>query len=95
MFYHFLGTGSAPPSRSGSRVDLYVPDTNGTLTAPVTPAASPPVSPRRWPRRQQLQHQLQLAVTSHAIAENQGTILESPAALVPIRSSRCAVDRHS
>ncbi|CAG9856105.1 unnamed protein product [Phyllotreta striolata] len=37
-------TGSAPPSRSGSRVDLTSP---GTLTAPSTPSGSPPVSPKR------------------------------------------------
>ncbi|XP_017780305.1 PREDICTED: dual specificity protein phosphatase 15 [Nicrophorus vespilloides] len=34
-------TGSAPPSRSTSRVDL----TSGNLTAPATPHPSPPVSP--------------------------------------------------
>ncbi|XP_065172555.1 protein phosphatase Slingshot isoform X2 [Atheta coriaria] len=39
------GGSSAPPSRSGSRVDLsYV---GGTLTAPSTPQSSPPVSPIR------------------------------------------------
>ncbi|XP_060534954.1 dual specificity protein phosphatase 22 isoform X2 [Cylas formicarius] len=37
-------TGSAPPSRSGSRADL---SGQGTLTAPSTPQTSPPVSPLR------------------------------------------------
>lgn len=41
-FLFFIG--SAPPSRSGSRVDLSY---SGTLTAPATPQASPPVSPIR------------------------------------------------
>ncbi|KAJ8965750.1 hypothetical protein NQ317_016885 [Molorchus minor] len=44
-------TGSAPPSRSGSRVDLsYL--ASGTLTAPTTPQSSPPVSPKRIGTRQ-------------------------------------------
>lgn len=42
------GGGSAPPSRSGSRVDLFLATSSGT--APATPQTSPPVSPRRWPR---------------------------------------------
>ncbi|GLV39449.1 uncharacterized protein CBL_13328 [Carabus blaptoides fortunei] len=43
-------TGSAPPSRSGSRVDISMAGTSGNLTAPTTPQASPPVSPRHWRR---------------------------------------------
>ncbi|XP_030766139.1 dual specificity protein phosphatase 22-like isoform X2 [Sitophilus oryzae] len=37
--------GSAPPSRSGSRVDIS--SCSGNLTAPSTPQTSPPVSPQR------------------------------------------------
>ncbi|KAG5896361.1 hypothetical protein JTB14_005839 [Gonioctena quinquepunctata] len=40
-------TGSAPPSRSGSRVDLSSATNPGTLTAPSTPQGSPPISPKR------------------------------------------------
>ncbi|KAF2880532.1 hypothetical protein ILUMI_25645 [Ignelater luminosus] len=40
-------TGSAPPSRSSSRVDLSRPGPSESLTAPVTPQTSPPVSPKR------------------------------------------------
>ncbi|KAF5287865.1 hypothetical protein FQA39_LY15641 [Lamprigera yunnana] len=46
-------TGSAPPSRSGSRVDISKPGPSESLTAPVTPMNSPPVSPKR---RGTLQH---------------------------------------
>lgn len=51
-------TGSAPPSRSGSRLDVSeLPP--GVMSwqdrrvgsAPTTPMASPPVSPQHWPRR--------------------------------------------
>ncbi|KAJ8940853.1 hypothetical protein NQ314_010556 [Rhamnusium bicolor] len=38
---------SAPPSRSGSRVDVSSLGISGTLTAPTTPQGSPPVSPIR------------------------------------------------
>ncbi|XP_056636996.1 dual specificity protein phosphatase 22 [Diorhabda sublineata] len=40
-------TGSAPPSRSGSKVDLSTMGSSGTLTAPSTPLGSPPISPKR------------------------------------------------
>ncbi|XP_018564559.1 dual specificity protein phosphatase 22-like [Anoplophora glabripennis] len=40
-------TGSAPPSRSGSRVDISSLASSGNLTAPSTPQGSPPVSPVR------------------------------------------------
>ena len=51
-------TGSAPPSRSGSRQDVSeLPP--GVMSwqdrrvgsAPATPMASPPASPQHWPRR--------------------------------------------
>lgn len=51
-------TGSAPPSRSGSRQDVSeLPP--GVMSwqdrrvgsAPTTPMASPPASPQHWPRR--------------------------------------------
>jgi atypical dual specificity phosphatase len=51
-------TGSAPPSRSGSRLDVTeLPP--GVMnwqdrragSAPTTPMASPPASPRHWSRR--------------------------------------------
>jgi len=51
-------TGSAPPSRSGSRVDVSELSPGVTSwqnqcvgSAPTTPMASPPVSPQHWPRR--------------------------------------------
>lgn len=55
----YTSAGSAPPSRSSSRVDLYLPGAagpsalmpGGSTTAPCTPRSSPPVSPRHWPRR--------------------------------------------
>ncbi|KAJ8916896.1 hypothetical protein NQ315_013365 [Exocentrus adspersus] len=40
-------TGSAPPSRSSSRVDMSSLGISGNLTAPTTPQGSPPVSPVR------------------------------------------------
>ncbi|CAH1366993.1 unnamed protein product [Tenebrio molitor] len=40
-------SGSAPPSRTSSRVDLSSLGVSGTLTAPTTPQASPPISPKR------------------------------------------------
>lgn len=39
--------GSAPQSRSGSRVDVSILGVSGTYTAPSTPQTSPPVSPKR------------------------------------------------
>lgn len=39
-------TGSAPPSRSGSRVDISKAGPSESLTAPATPMNSPPVSPK-------------------------------------------------
>ncbi|KDR17551.1 hypothetical protein L798_08461, partial [Zootermopsis nevadensis] len=51
-------TGSAPPSRSGSRLDVSeLPpgvmswDDRRVGSAPTTPMASPPVSPQHWTRR--------------------------------------------
>ncbi|KAL3275775.1 hypothetical protein HHI36_020520 [Cryptolaemus montrouzieri] len=40
-------TGSAPPSRSGSRVDVSSLGVSGTRTTPSTPQSSPPISPKR------------------------------------------------
>ncbi|XP_044735624.1 dual specificity protein phosphatase 22-B [Chrysoperla carnea] len=40
-------TGSAPPSRSSSRVELHM----AGCSAPCTPQPSPPVSPQHFPRR--------------------------------------------
>lgn len=47
LFGTTIFTGSAPPSRSGSRVDISNLGVVGTLTAPSTPQTSPPVSPKR------------------------------------------------
>ncbi|XP_015833311.1 dual specificity protein phosphatase 22 isoform X1 [Tribolium castaneum] len=40
-------TGSAPPSRTSSRVDISSIGVSGNLTAPTTPQTSPPISPKR------------------------------------------------
>ncbi|XP_063920213.1 dual specificity protein phosphatase 22 isoform X2 [Zophobas morio] len=40
-------TGSAPPSRASSRLDITSTGVSGTLTAPSTPHVSPPISPKR------------------------------------------------
>ncbi|XP_068086043.1 dual specificity protein phosphatase 22-like [Anabrus simplex] len=45
-------TGSAPPSRSSSRLDVAsLAGPSGRASAPVSPHSSPPVSPQHWPRR--------------------------------------------